>query len=129
MTQRTMRAPSKDAAAWYLRRLALTEAGITPETARRLELLADCIEGKVRWARGHAFPFRWRQHLWFRATMVERRPRGETVAQALDMHAAALARQMGLTAPDDPQIVRAHLEAMRKLIRTENQKKDRGSKN
>ena len=121
---RTIRndAPSRIVAADFLRQLA-RDIGrplkIDPQQrAADFRLIADCIEGKVKWAKSGAHSMHERQKIYIHARLVEsRRPAGMSVGMALDLHAKNLARDVRLTGPDDHELARGWIETARKHLR------------
>jgi len=109
--------PSKVIAAEFLRHIA-RDAGLPvadrEQRAADLRLVADCIEGKAKWARGGEHSFYWRQQINMAADMVDHRNPGEPVGVALDRWASALAKRMGRAGPDEEQKLRDHIAASRK---------------
>jgi hypothetical protein len=113
-------APSRIVAAEFLRALARDAAlpcRIPEQRAADLRLIADCIEGRVKWAKPLAHAFREQQEINFAAFQVERRPEGELVNNALDRWARWLAPRIGLRGPDAEETARGWIADARKRQR------------
>lgn len=64
--------------------------------ARDLQLIADCIEGRIRWRKGSGFTWEQERRIAMAVDLVERRPQGMAVVTAAQAHALAIAKDFGL---------------------------------
>lgn len=87
---------SKADAAGFLRVLAQNVGKRVPKSyqitrARELQLIANCIEGKIRWKKGSAFTWQEERDIALALVVIEQRPSDMTLKTAVDKHAERLA--------------------------------------
>lgn len=85
MKARRADAPSKAFAAEFLREIARNAAKPAADPvqrARDLHLVADCIEGRVRWAKGGYYTAHQLRQIHLAARMIDNRPHGQSVKVA-----------------------------------------------
>ncbi len=111
---------TKVVAAEFLRTLAIKAhlpVGDPVARAADLRLLADCIEGKVRWKKGAKRSFSQRRQIGQAAQAIELRASGVSVKAALSDQVTRLAALFGENTEQQQLALRGEIETLRKLQR------------
>jgi hypothetical protein len=112
--------PSKIEAAEFLRDLARNAGKPLADGKQRaadLRLIADLIEGKVKWRKVGKHLWKMRIRINHAAMMVDRRPAGTSISDALDMWAHKIADELHIVSPAKWADIRCDIDAARKRRR------------
>ena len=113
-------APSMMVAANFLRDIAkrVGQKVADPKTrAADLRLIADCIEGNVKWRKSPKHPFDVKLLINLAAYRVEHRQPGRSVDSALDVQARLLAKHLGRSSAEAEQELRSDIAQARRVRR------------
>jgi hypothetical protein len=121
-----VKAPSKAVAAQFLRAFADKIAAHPgkplkdpAQLAVDLRLVANCIEGRLRWTKGGKRTYAQTMRMGMAVSEIENRPSTVLVKAAVSRQVEVLCREWQLTTEAQRKEIRGEIEAMRKRRRSE----------